>query len=58
MNEVKREIAKEALKALAGHYKTTTAKVSEAIVAGNTKLVKELNAICEETLNELYKEVA
>ena len=55
MKDLKRQIANEAIKALATHYKTTEQKVALSISNGNTKLISELNSICEKTLEAVYE---
>ena len=55
MKELKKQIATEAIKAVAIHYNTTPAKVAEAIAFGNTKIIKAVNDICEKTLESLYE---
>jgi len=55
MKDLKRQIANEAIKALATHYNTTTQKVAMSISNGNEKLIGELNTICEKTLEALYE---
>jgi len=54
MKDLKRQIANEAIKSLSIHYKTTEAKVAMSISNGNTKLINELNDLCEKTLEAIY----
>jgi len=55
MKELKRRIANEAMNTLAKHYNTTNSKVALSISNGNEKLMKELNTLCEKTLEALYE---
>lgn len=54
MEQLKKQIAAEAIRAIARHYNTTEYKVSLAMATGNKKVTRIVNAICEGTLNNLY----
>jgi len=50
MENLKLEIAKQALGIIANHYSVTVGSVALAISEGNTKISDEVNALCEESL--------
>ena len=55
MNDLKLEIIKEATKTIAKHYNTNEDEVLFAIANGNEKIAKELNTLCEKTLEALFE---
>jgi len=56
--EIKKEIAKEARRVLAGHYNVMPKDIDIAILEGNDKLHDEWITLCENALALIEKEVA